>query len=70
MARIAQEAEMTVYMAVEMDEYELPCAVADSCRELARLTGFTPKAIYNAVNKAEEGLRTRFVRVDIGEEEE
>lgn len=42
---------MKLYMRTTMDEYELPVAVAESARELARMIGTSPDVVYSCVNK-------------------
>lgn len=40
-----------LWIAVDIDEYELPLAVADSAEELGRMFGVTKTTIFNAVGK-------------------
>ena len=39
---------MTLYLKVTKDKYELPVAVADSKKELARILGLYPSGLYRA----------------------
>lgn len=52
-----------VWMEVTPDKYELPVAVADSLRALAKLRGVTPSAISHSVHKF--GDRGKYRRVEI-----
>lgn len=55
-----------IYMAVTDDRFELPLAVGDSCRDLARLVGVDPGVICRQVNGAVKGAYKKgrkFVRV-------
>lgn len=63
---------MIVYMKVTRDKYELPIAVADSVRELSRMTGTTENSIWSNITHQKTGeiKRGSFKRVDIGEMEE
>lgn len=62
---------MKVVMMVTLDKYELPLAVADSPAELARMVGTTANTICSAIYHCRKhGRRCRFVRVEIGEEDE
>lgn len=63
---------MIVYMKVTRDKYELPIAVADSVRELSRMTGATENSIWSNITHQKKGRikRGSFKRVDIGEMEE
>lgn len=41
------------------DEFELPVAVADSCKELARMCQTRTDTIYSAISHAKAGTRSR-----------
>ena len=41
-------ATVTLYLKVTKDKYELPVAVADSKKELARILGLHPSGLYRA----------------------
>ena len=60
---------MTVYMEVTTDKYELPVAMADSARELSRMTGAPISTIYKSVSRIKSGehRRGRFIKVIIEE---
>lgn len=45
---------MILWVAVTRDKYELPIAVADSCKELAEMVGVTANAIYILRNYAKK----------------
>ena len=61
---------MIVYMAVEMDKYELPYAVADSAEELAAMIGTARSAIYVGLSQEKSGRqRSRYKKVEIEDEE-
>ena len=49
-----QEAEMTLYMKVTRDEYELPVAVADTKNELARMLGIERGKVRSAFAKVKK----------------
>lgn len=64
-----------IYMAVTDDRFELPLAVGDSCRDLARFVGVDPGVICRQVNGAVKGAYKKgrkFVKVyvDAGEEKD
>lgn len=58
---------MNIWMAVSMDQYELPYAVANSAKDLAAICGVTENAIYAAVSNTRAGRvgRSRFVKVEV-----
>ena len=58
---------MKLYIAVTADKYELPMAVADTQRELGKMTGKSEKQVCEAINKKMNGTRTgvKFLRVDV-----
>ena len=51
----SQEEEMKLYLRVTKDKYELPVAVADSPRELAKMTGVSRATILSALSHAKTG---------------
>ncbi len=62
-----------VYMAVTDDEYELPLAIGDSCRELGRIMGLDPGEICRLVNGKRKSVYKKgrkFVRVYVEDEHE
>lgn len=61
---------MTLWMEVTTDDLELPLVVAGSVTELARKIGKTNNTISSSVSKAKtRGYRSRYVKVEIDEEE-
>ena len=46
-----------IWMKVTMDEYELPVAVAESCRELSEMVGVTVNNIRSSYSKYKSGQR-------------
>lgn len=56
---------MTLFMKVTHDEYELPVAVADSKKELARMVGRDVSGIYRAFK---EGRKSCYVEVEVDDE--
>lgn len=44
--------KINIYMCVTDDELELPVAVADTARELAKLCGTTENAVHSALSHA------------------
>ena len=57
---------MTLYMKVTKDEYELPVAVADSKKELARMVGRDVSGIYRTFA---EGRKSCYVEVEIEDDD-
>lgn len=55
-----------MYMMITHDEYELPLAVADTIRELARMLGKNPNTISSIMRHArEKGYWCRYIKVDV-----
>lgn len=55
-----------VYMATSNDEYELPCAIASTQKELARKVGVSTTAITHALIRGTQyKARLLFYKVDI-----
>ena len=46
---------MKLYLKVTKDKYELPLAVADSPRELAKMIGVSPDTIFSALSHVKAG---------------
>ena len=70
-------ANNAVYMAVTCDRYELPIAISDSLRGIAREMGVDPACVHRHVHEKVEGkykMRCKFVKVYVedseGKEEE
>ena len=62
-----------VYTAVTDDEYELPIAVADGMREIARTMGVDPACVFRHVHGMVKGkykMPCKFVKVYIEDQEE
>ena len=62
-----------VYMAVTDDEYELPIAVADGMREIARTMGVDPACVFRHVHGMVKGkykMPCKFVKVYNEDQEE
>lgn len=62
-----------VYMAVADDEYELPIAVADGMREIARTMGVDPACVFRHVHGIVKGkykMPCKFVKVYVEDQEE
>ena len=61
-----------LWLEVTRDKYELPVAVADSIKELARIVGVSRDNIKSSASKHRRGLvkRSRFVSVEIEDEED
>lgn len=58
--------DMTVFMAVTMDKYELPIAVADTRKELANMLHVTPRTISCAIAHAKQkGWNCIYHKVEI-----
>ena len=57
---------MTLYLKVTKDKYELPVAVADSKKELARILGLYPSGLYRAFK---ESRKSCYVAVEVEDEE-
>ena len=57
---------MTLYLKVTKDKYELPVAVADSKKELARMLGRYESGIYRAFK---EGRESCYVQVEVEDDE-
>lgn len=60
---------MIIYMQVTRDKYELPMAVADSIKELARMIGKEPNRISSSMSHARaKGYKATYVKVEIEDE--
>lgn len=46
----------SLYVAVTGDRYELPIAVAETAKELAKMLGVKENSIYKAVHRQKHGL--------------
>lgn len=60
-----------VWMLVTRDKYELPLAVAGSCRELAKMLGVTENGIWTLMaHDKKRGRQCRYIKVRIEVDEE
>lgn len=60
---------MFVWLKVTPDRYELPVAVADTGKELARICGVSENNVYNTMTKARKlGHRCKYIRVEVEED--
>ena len=61
---------MNIYMAVDLEYYELPYAVADTAEELAKMCGVTKNNVYSAMSHVKNGRakRSRYVKVEVEDE--
>ena len=62
------KAEMTIFMRVTDDEFELPVAVADSKSELARLVGVDPSSVWHALHRGWK--KSSYVAVEVDDYDE
>lgn len=60
-----------LYMAVEIDKYELPLFVADTSRELADWSGYSIGYVLSAIAHDYPGKKSRmkFLRIEVDWEE-
>ncbi len=58
---------MILYLEVTSDEYELPIAVAESPKELARMTGTTSNIIRSAICHLKQPgrKRSKYVKLEV-----
>lgn len=63
---------MNIYMAVDLEYYELPYAIADTAEELAKLCGVTKSNVCSAISNVKNGRakRSRYVKVEVEDEDE
>ena len=57
--------DMTLYMAVTPDKYELPMMIAESKAELARMTGMHRSTVCNAIKGRRSRREGRKLRLDV-----
>ena len=62
------KAEMTIFMKVTRDEYELPVAVADSKSELAHMVGVDPSSVWHALHRGWK--KSSYVAVEVDDYDE
>lgn len=60
---------MKIYLMVSNDKYQLPLFVADSARELSRMSGVPANTIYSMTSKYKHGKikSSRFICVEVDE---
>ena len=63
---------MKLYLGVTPDEYELPLFVADSLKELSKISGIDYDSIRNLISKNSSGRNkgVKFIKIIIDEEKE
>lgn len=63
---------MKIYMKVTKDEYQLPVAVADSVRELAKMVGVTPEMVHHLLSAHKKGISKScmYVCVEVDDDEQ
>ena len=58
--------QKVVWMAVTLDKYELPVAIADTAEALGKLLGVSGSTVQSAVSRAKRyGYKCRYVKVVI-----
>ena len=62
---------MKLYMGVTPDKYELPLFVADSLKELSKMSGFDYDSIRHRISKRSSGKNKgiKFIKITLEEEE-
>lgn len=62
---------MTLYLKVTSDEYELPLAVGDTVRELAKMLGVKSDSIYSQMSHSKHnGYFCSYQKVEVEDEDE
>ena len=63
---------MKLYMGVTPDKYELPLFVADSLKELSKISGFDYDIVRHLISKRSSGKNKgiKFIKIIIAEEKE
>ena len=65
------ETAMTLYIKVTSDEYELPLAVGDTVRELAKMLGVKSDSIYSQMSHSKHnGYFCSYQKVEVDDEDE
>ena len=61
---------MNIYMAVDLEYYELPYAIADTAEELAKMCVVTKNNVYSTISHVKSGRyqRGRYVKVEVDDE--
>ena len=62
---------MKLYMGVTPDKYELPLFVADSLKELSKMSGFDYDSVRHLISKRSSGKNKgiKFLKITLEEEE-
>lgn len=60
---------MFIYMKVSNDKYQLPIAVADTAKELAKICNTTENNIYSHISKNKKGIYKKVVYIKVEIEE-
>lgn len=62
---------MKLYLGVTPDKYELPLFVADSLKELSKMSGFDYDSVRHLISKRSSGKNKgiKFIKITIEEEE-
>lgn len=62
---------MTLYIKVTSDEYELPLAVGDTVRDLAKMLGVKSDSIYSQMSHSKHnGYFCSYQKVEVDDEDE
>ena len=62
---------MTLYIKVTSDEYELPLAVGDTVRELAKMLGVKSDSIYSQMSHSKHNVYfCSYKKVEVEDEDE
>lgn len=61
---------MTVWILVTKDEFELPVAIADTAKELARICGVSNRTIISGALRSKSGKvkKSRYIKVEIDDD--
>ena len=61
---------MTVWILVTKDEFELPVAIADTAKELARICGVSNRTVISGAlrNKSGKVKKSRYIKVEIDDD--
>lgn len=61
---------MTVWILVTRDEFELPVAIADTAKELARICGVSNRTVISGALRSKSGKvkKSRYIKVEIDDD--
>lgn len=61
---------MTVWILVTKDEFELPVAIADTAKELARICGVSNRTVISGALRSKSGKvkKSRYIKVEIDDD--